>query len=76
MNTREIQLALQAKGFDPGPIDGVRGRMTIAAVKAFQAANATYVDRRRQFDRIRRKLHPKRLAKAALRRFRGAAPPA
>jgi uncharacterized protein (TIGR02594 family) len=44
MNTREIQLALQAKGFDPGPIDGVRGRMTIAAVKAFQAANNLVVD--------------------------------
>ena len=44
MNTREIQLALQAKGFDPGPIDGVRGRMTIAAVKAFQAANSLVVD--------------------------------
>ena len=44
MNTREIQLALQAKGFDPGQIDGVRGRMTIAAVKAFQAANNLVVD--------------------------------
>ena len=53
-----------------------RGDLFQKRLKAFQAANATYVDRRRQFNRIRRKLHPKRLAKAALRRLRGAAPPA
>src|SRR5262245_56764218 len=44
MNTREIQQALQEKGFDPGPIDGIRGQMTVAAVKAFQAANGLAVD--------------------------------
>jgi hypothetical protein len=53
-----------------------RGDLFQQRLKAFQAANATYIDRRRQFNRIRRKLHPKRLAKAALRRLRGAAPPA
>src|SRR5207247_4476109 len=30
---------LKAKGFDPGEVDGVLGRQTIAAVKAFQKAN-------------------------------------
>jgi uncharacterized protein (TIGR02594 family) len=44
MNTREIQLALHAKNFDPGPADGIRGRMTIAAIKAFQAAGGLAVD--------------------------------
>lgn len=34
----DVQKALQAKGFDPGPIDGVRGRKTIAAIMAFQSA--------------------------------------
>lgn len=34
----DVQRALQAKGFDPGPIDGVRGRKTIAAIMAFQTA--------------------------------------
>ncbi|TPG53108.1 TIGR02594 family protein [Sphingomonas glacialis] len=34
----DVQEALQAKGFDPGPTDGVRGRKTIAAILAFQAA--------------------------------------
>jgi hypothetical protein len=53
-----------------------RGDLFQERLKAFQAANATYIDRRRQFDRIRRKLHPRNLAKAALRRIRGAAPPA
>ena len=31
-------------GFDPGPIDDVRGPKKIAAVKAFQAARARVVD--------------------------------
>lgn len=44
MNTRDIQNALKAAGFDPGPIDGIRGRRTIAAVRAFQAANDLEVD--------------------------------
>jgi uncharacterized protein (TIGR02594 family) len=44
MNTRDIQHALKAAGFDPGPVDGVRGRRTIAAIKAFQKANALKAD--------------------------------
>ncbi|MBL8905432.1 MAG: TIGR02594 family protein [Rhizobiales bacterium] len=44
MTTKEIQIALKSKGFDPGPIDGVRGRRTIAAIMAFQAKNNLEVD--------------------------------
>ena len=36
-SVREIQQALKDKGFDPGAIDGVWGRKTIAAVKQFQS---------------------------------------
>ncbi|MCL6271684.1 TIGR02594 family protein [Sansalvadorimonas sp. 2012CJ34-2] len=39
MNIKDIQQALQSAGFDPGPIDGIRGRKTILAIKAFQQAN-------------------------------------
>ncbi len=44
MTTRELQEALKARGFDPGSIDGVMGRNTIAAIRAFQAANGLAVD--------------------------------
>jgi uncharacterized protein (TIGR02594 family) len=44
MTVREIQQALQAAGFDPGPVDGIRGRKTIAAIKAFQKENSLAVD--------------------------------
>lgn len=36
---QQIQAALKGKGFDPGPIDGVIGAQTGAAIKAFQQAN-------------------------------------
>jgi peptidoglycan hydrolase-like protein with peptidoglycan-binding domain len=35
-NVRQVQDALQAKGFDPGPIDGVAGARTKAAIRNFQ----------------------------------------
>lgn len=35
-NVRQVQDALQTKGFDPGPIDGVAGSRTRAAVRKFQ----------------------------------------
>lgn len=35
---KRVQKALQQAGFDPGPIDGILGRMTINAVAAFQKA--------------------------------------
>jgi uncharacterized protein (TIGR02594 family) len=37
MKIIEIQQALSALGFRPGPLDGIWGRQTIAAVRAFQA---------------------------------------
>jgi len=36
---RELQRALQTKGYNPGPIDGVVGWETMGAVKRFQADN-------------------------------------
>ena len=44
MNVKDIQEALKAAGEDPGPIDGVRGRKTIAAIKRFQEACGLDVD--------------------------------
>ncbi|MEM0991133.1 MAG: peptidoglycan-binding protein, partial [Pseudomonadota bacterium] len=44
MTTKQIQQALKKAGFDPGPIDGVRGRKTIRAIKEFQAAKGLTVD--------------------------------
>jgi murein L,D-transpeptidase YcbB/YkuD len=41
----EIQSALQSAGFNPGPIDGVIGKQTMAAVNAFQRARGLPVDR-------------------------------
>jgi peptidoglycan hydrolase-like protein with peptidoglycan-binding domain len=35
---RAVQEALKTKGYDPGPIDGVLGRKTSSALKAFQKA--------------------------------------
>lgn len=40
----EIQKRLAELDFDPGPIDGIRGRLTIAATKAFQASRGLAVD--------------------------------
>jgi hypothetical protein len=36
---QQIQRALLAKGFNPGPIDGIIGRETSAAIRGFQVAN-------------------------------------
>lgn len=44
MRTIEIQRRLIALGFDPGPADGVSGRLTIRAIKAFQASRHLEVD--------------------------------
>ncbi|MCH7585379.1 MAG: peptidoglycan-binding protein [Acidobacteria bacterium] len=40
----ETQLTLGSLGFDPGPVDGIFGRMTVTAVAAFQSANGLAVD--------------------------------
>lgn len=44
MDVIEIQRALMARGFDPGVIDGVWGRRTAAAVRAFQSSRGLLVD--------------------------------
>ena len=41
---REIQKALKAAGFDPGPLDGRMGGKTKAAVHDFQVANGLDAD--------------------------------
>lgn len=39
-----IQQQLAARGFNPGPIDGISGPKTNAAIRAFQKANGLVVD--------------------------------
>lgn len=41
---RKIQRALKDSGFDPGPIDGIPGSLTRAAIKAFQKSKRLTVD--------------------------------
>ena len=36
---REAQMALKNQGFDPGPIDGVMGPMTMTAIRNYQSHN-------------------------------------
>ncbi|MDD4894328.1 MAG: peptidoglycan-binding domain-containing protein [Candidatus Omnitrophica bacterium] len=38
-NVKQIQIALKNAGYNPGPIDGRKGRQTKEAVKAFQKDN-------------------------------------
>lgn len=43
---RQVQEALARRGFDPGPIDGLYGPKTAAALNSFQVANLdTFPDR-------------------------------
>ena len=44
--TRAAQQALKDKGFDPGPIDGIDGPKTDAAVREYQKKNDLVVDGR------------------------------
>lgn len=44
--TRAAQQALKDKGFDPGPIDGIDGPKTEAAVREYQEKNNLAVDGR------------------------------
>ena len=41
---RDVQARLAALNFDPGPIDGIRGRKTIAALQAFQKSRRIAAD--------------------------------
>ncbi len=44
MDWKQIQKRLHKLGFNPGPIDGIRGRMTVRAIRAFQASKGLVVD--------------------------------
>ncbi len=44
MTVRDIQAALAARGYKPGPIDGIWGRQTASAVRRFQSAIGLEVD--------------------------------
>ena len=44
MTTLDIQRRLGALGYDPGPADGIRGRLTTAAIRRFQSANGLAAD--------------------------------
>lgn len=44
--TRAAQQALKDKGFDPGPIDGIEGPKTDAAIRQYQQQNNLAVDGR------------------------------
>ena len=39
-----VQTRLHRLGFDPGPIDGIRGRRTIGAVKRLQQSRGLVAD--------------------------------
>jgi peptidoglycan hydrolase-like protein with peptidoglycan-binding domain len=41
---RDIQSALAQAGYDPGPVDGVRGQKTTAAIEAFQKDHGLTAD--------------------------------
>lgn len=50
---RSLQQTLQARGFNPGAIDGVIGRQTMEAVNAYQRANGLPVDRYLNMETVR-----------------------
>lgn len=44
LSVLKIQTRLKEMGYQPGPLDGIRGRLTIGAVKMFQYANGLVGD--------------------------------
>lgn len=42
-SVKDVQSALSARGFNPGPIDNIMGRLTRGALERFQAANGLKV---------------------------------
>lgn len=44
MNVRALQVRLKTLGYEPGPADGIMGRRTLAAIKAFQTASGLIPD--------------------------------
>jgi peptidoglycan hydrolase-like protein with peptidoglycan-binding domain len=51
-NVRGVQERLKSLGFDPGPIDGINGNRTRAALGAFQSYCANEENRKRDPERI------------------------
>ncbi len=43
-STKQIQIALKNAGFDPGSTDGIMGKKTVEAIKAFQKAHNLTAD--------------------------------
>ncbi|MFH0826482.1 MAG: peptidoglycan-binding domain-containing protein, partial [Candidatus Omnitrophota bacterium] len=43
-NVKQIQMALQGAGYNPGPIDGRMGKQTRSAIRQFQSAHNLAVD--------------------------------
>ena len=50
---RNLQQSLSDRGYDPGPIDGVVGRETATAIKAFQRHKGLPTDEYVDMDTIR-----------------------
>lgn len=44
MRTIDIQRSLKTLGYDPGPLDGIRGRLTMRAIREYQADHGLVVD--------------------------------
>jgi peptidoglycan hydrolase-like protein with peptidoglycan-binding domain len=49
---RQMQQALKESGYDPGPIDGVQGPQTTAALRAYQKAEGIEVTGRADTDTL------------------------
>ncbi|MGF1610817.1 MAG: peptidoglycan-binding protein [Kiloniellales bacterium] len=43
---KRLQIVLTENGYEPGPVDGIMGPKTAAALKAYQAANGLVPDGR------------------------------
>jgi lipid-binding SYLF domain-containing protein/peptidoglycan hydrolase-like protein with peptidoglycan-binding domain len=54
---REVQTALKGQGFDPGPIDGIMGPMTMTALRNFQSHNHLQVTGNLDTDTENKLLH-------------------
>ncbi len=49
-NVRDAQSELNAKGFEPGPVDGIWGGVTAGAIAAFQSDNRHTISRQLDMD--------------------------
>jgi peptidoglycan hydrolase-like protein with peptidoglycan-binding domain len=58
----EIQRRLEARGFDPGPIDGRMGRRTVASLSVFQAAHGLAITGQPDEPTLRKLFGPEEVA--------------